>query len=170
MLWGAIVIATLLELGVVLWADFDRHVEPVPPLVIAFIVLAASAAGASLTVPARLHADALRRLTLPVQEVPAAGPAEVSYRTAAGSQRVFRDGDAARAAMTQAFLTPLIVGLALAELVALLGLVLAQARFAPSWWALPFFGAAWALLGARFPRAALLEGPAERLYGATLPR
>lgn len=123
---------------------------------------------ASLVLPGRLYAAALRRLSLAVIESPGQEAAR-HYRAAAVGQRMFRDGAGARSAALRAFQAPFIVGLALVESIAILGVAVAQGRFAPSWYGLPFFVLAWVLLCLRFPRARHVVGPAEHVYSARVP-
>jgi hypothetical protein len=168
-LWASLVFSTLLELAFVLGADFDRHVELQLPVVVALACVALGVAVTSFLLPSRLHRIALEQLALPVVEVLVQNSEAMSdYRSAAGSQRVFRDAVAARTGMLRAFQTPFILSLALSESIALMGLVIAQGRLAPSWLALPFFAIAWVLFGLRFPREKSLVAPAERLYSARL--
>jgi hypothetical protein len=167
-LWASLVFSTLLELAFVLGADFDRHVELQLPVVVALACFALGVAVTSFLLPSRLHRIALEQLALPVIEVPVQNSEARDYRSAAGSQRVFRDAVAARTGMLRAFQTPFILSLALSESIALMGLVIAQGRLAPSWLALPFFAIAWVLFGLRFPREKSLVAPAERLYSARL--
>jgi hypothetical protein len=167
-LWASLLFSTLIELAVVLWADFDRHVD-LDPLTFVLASVALAVAVASFVLPRRLHTTTLKQLALPVIEVPLQNTDVRDYRSAAGSQRVFRDAAAAQSAMVRAFQTPFIISLALTETVAVFGFVIAQGRFAPSSFALPFFAAAWVLFGLRFPTVARIVGPAEHLYGARLP-
>ncbi len=170
-LWSALLFSTFVELGIVLWGDFDRYVYLQVEITVAVAVVAATLAVASFLLPSRLYSAALERLALPVIEVPVQNnDAARDYRSAAGSQRVFREADAARSAMVRAFQAPFLVSVALAESIAILGVVIAQGRLAPSVYALPFFVVAWVLLGLRFPRVANVVEPAERLYSAQLAR
>lgn len=154
----------LVGLAVVLWADFDRHVELDEVPTFALFAGALALATLSVLVPSRLYAAALRRLALAVVAVPRA--AESSYRVPAPLEHVFRDGASARAAIVRAYVAPLTVGLVLGEAIAVLGLVLALGRYAPSVVALPFFALALTIFGVRFPRAAHLTRAASRIYAS----
>ncbi len=167
-LWASLLFSTVLELGVVLWADFDRHVA-LQTVAFMLVIAAVGVAIASFVLPRRFHTLGLRQLALPVIEVPVQNAEMRDYRSAVGTERVFRDAAAAQIGMLRAFQMPFILGLALTEAVALFGFVIAQGRFAPSSYALPFFGVAWVLFGLRFPTVARIVHPAERLYGARLP-
>lgn len=167
-IWGAIFFSTFVELGVVLWGDFDRHVDLRLEASLALAGAATALVVASIVLPGRLYAATLTRLSLPVIESPAQDTAR-DYRTATGGQRTFRDAAGARSAALRAFKAPLIVGLALVEAIAILGVVIAQGRFAPSSYGLPFFAVAWVLFGLRFPRVHHVLGPAERVYSARFP-
>jgi hypothetical protein len=167
-IWSVLLVWTLAELGIVIDADFDRHVEL--DAVITFAIAGAGIviAATSVILPRRLYAGAVTRLALPVTEAPTQGGEATGYRTAAGSEHVFRDGTAARAALLQAFRGPFILGVASAALTAALGVVIALGRFAPSIDALAFFGVGLLLIGLRFPRAQQIIEPAERAYSAKL--
>jgi hypothetical protein len=165
-IWGAILFSTVVELGIVLWGDFDRHVDLQLGITLGLSLAALSSAAMSFLLPARLYTTALARLSLAVVDSPVQEPGR-DYRTAAGTQRAFRDD--IRSTVLRVYQAPFIVGLALGESVALFGFVVAQGRFAPSSHGLPHFALAWIVLGLRFPRASQILGPAERMYSARVP-
>lgn len=155
-----------MQLGVVLWADFDRYVELQAVVVGALGASALSVAVASMLLPARIYERNVRALSLRVTETPLATPT-TDYRTG-GSERTFQDPDA-RVRIYGAFQPAMIVGLALAESISSVGVAVALGRLAPSWMALPFFAVSWILLAIRFPRAGSIEEMATRVYGARFP-
>jgi hypothetical protein len=168
-LWAGIFGSTVLMLGVVLEADFDRHVDLQAETFGALSGVALTIGALSLVLPSRLYRAALLRLALPTTDVPIHDAVTPDYRSPARTERVFRDLPAARTAVIRAFQTPFLFGAGLAEAVAILGLVVALQRMAPSAYALPFFAVAWVLLAVRFPTTARVVGPVESTCSATLP-
>ncbi len=166
--WSSILVSTLILLVVVLDADFDRHVELDPTAFGAIVAVAVLFSVVTLVVPGRLHRAAVARLSLPTEDVPVPDAANPDYRRPAATERVFRDPPAARLALLRAFHPPFLLGVALAQGVAAMGVIVALGRLAPSSYALPFFVVAWMLLALRFPSIARVLEPARRLHGASL--
>jgi NAD-dependent dihydropyrimidine dehydrogenase PreA subunit len=163
-LWGALVASTLIYL--VIGTVAASAVPFVPMLLPVFAVVAVPLALASLLLPARLLRSALRRLELPVEAV-LDPTAERSYREAAPSRRRFTDAPSARRRAVPALHTSMVIGLASAEVVSILGLVL---RLQGASWpqVAGFFVVCWALMIAHFPSPARLNRALERTYRAGL--
>lgn len=165
-LWGAIFAATLLFLGVGLFSAQPSETYPAT-LGIVLAVAAMASAGASLLLPPFLLRQALGRAEVEVVEEPDPD-ADSLYRDQVSTRRVFADPDAARSRAMQLFYTPFILGCALAESVAIYGLVLLFLG-APRAQALPFFVISWVLLLTRVPTEAKATAPLEAALGAKLP-
>jgi Pyruvate/2-oxoacid:ferredoxin oxidoreductase delta subunit len=163
-LWGALMGSTLIYL---LAGSVLGGTGSLDPVLLAVLAGAAVAlAAASLFVPARLLRSALRALELPVEEVHDLA-AERPYREAAPAHRRFVDASSARqrAASTQA--TAMVIGLACAEAVCALGLVV---RLLGASWpqAAGFFVVGGALMIAQLPSRARLGRKLEQTYRARL--
>jgi hypothetical protein len=130
-------------------------------LLLPLALTAAGCAAGSLLLPLHVLRSGLRRLKLQTIDVDNREPA---LETFAAQRRVFRDPDIAAHAAFGVYRTATILGLALAEAVALDGFVLkflavGVANF------MPFFIVSWALILALFPRRAVIARALERAYG-----
>jgi hypothetical protein len=128
-------------------------------------VLAIAALGsaiASVVLPPVLMKPAIVALRLPLTEAASVGPSKGRRRP-----RRFVDAAAARSALLTAVQAPFIVGLALAESVALMGFVAWFLGF-PFVFAAPLFGVSWGLMLSKFPRLEVFERALEATYDADL--
>ena len=147
-LWMSLVISTLLYLA--LLAKLHPAPQAVPAVEILVIAIAAATTGAlSLFLPSRQLIAALRRLELRV--VDQIGEPVGSFRESAPVRRVVADAEAAVRAAMPAYQTSLILGMALAEAVALFGFALGFLG-QPAQVVAPFFVVCWALMATKFPR------------------
>src|SRR5690606_33400148 len=126
--------------------------------------VAAAGAVGSIIVPRALHTAALHRLTVPTRdEDDPEGFSGVSKRRVAMNPR-----EAIKAAFL-AYQAPFIVGLALAESVALFGFVLGFLG-APLSIVVPLFVTSWILIASRFPTVERVVGPLEQVTRVRIPR
>ena len=169
-LWGALFVTTVIYLGVLQFmARFGEipaaPVEPLMPL--AFGVVGLVVAAVSVLLPRHMYRQALQELQLEVvTQVDERGGA-VLFRDAAPTIRVFKDPAAVVRSVMPRFFTPFILGMALAEAVALFGFTLAMMGL-PLLHALPFWAVAWALMIVHFPAVRRILGPLESLYDVVL--
>ena len=155
LIWGALLLSTFAYLGVGWWMVQQRTeaVEVEMTLLYGLAAAGFCSAVASLVLPRFFLGAWTRRVKLKVEDRPDP-TAETHYRQHVTGSRVFVDPDEARRQLAAAFFVPLILGLALAESVAIYGLVLLL--LGSSWpEAIGFFAASWVLMAVRFP----LEGP-----------
>jgi hypothetical protein len=157
-LWFAILSATILFLFI-----------PMPPsdpvagasLLLPLTIAAAGCAVGSIVAPAHLLRNGLTRLKLQTVEIE---DRERAFGSIVPKRRAFRDPDVAESAAYRVYQTATIIGLALAEAVALDGFVL---KFLAAGMknALPFFIVSWALILVLFPRRSVISRALERAYG-----
>jgi hypothetical protein len=142
----------------------DRPTEPSE--LVALPVLAGVAvmmAVMSFVLPAVMRNAAARSVAPATTEGPAAA-VSASYRGPIGSTKTFADRTAALRDGVRVGTAPFIVGLALTESVAVIGLVLAFMGH-PRLHYLPFFAVAALLMLARFPTEHTFLAPIERAHG-----
>lgn len=135
-----------------------------------FLVLAAVALGnamLSFVVPKSVYRNGLTREKVPIDEVP--DPNAPAGFGAVTRVRVFRNPEAARRLARQHFRQTFIIGLALAESVAVIGFVMNRLGF-PQLLTLPFFLVSGILIAVRFPSGDTPERQFEATLGATFPR
>jgi F0F1-type ATP synthase membrane subunit c/vacuolar-type H+-ATPase subunit K len=132
-----------------------------PPLLAA---VAVGLAAASIALPRSLAKKALLEKKLAVEEV---APEARMFSDGKGRRRHFKNPEQARAQALPALHTSVIIGMALAEAIAVNGFVLLLLGFEYSW-GLPFFGVAWVLMLGRFPSSAKLDQQIEDAYDADL--
>jgi hypothetical protein len=126
------------------------------------MTLAAVGCGiASVLLPMHLQKSGLKRLKLVTVEVE---DRERAFGSLVPKRRAFKDPDLAELAALRVYQTSLILGLALAESIALDGFVL-KFLAAGTNSVIPFFVASWLLILVRFPRRSAVIGPLERAYG-----
>ncbi len=136
-----------------------------PVMLPAMAVIAAMLAGTSFVAPARMYRQSLARAKLAVREE--ADPNAIGmYRETAPKRRVIADRDAALRAAAMGYQTSRIFGLAMAEAVGVLGIVVGMLGF-PLYAALAFIGAGAVLVALRFPTERSYLGPIEATYDAT---
>lgn len=163
-LWAALLAspAMFLLVGYVVTAERQEQLTPEPFLLPVLGLAALGSAAASVVIPMVLLKPALLALRLPTTDAPSAGPSGGRRRP-----RRFVDATAALSGLLTAAQAPFIVGLAMAESVALLGFVLWFLGFAFVYVA-PFFAVSWALLLSKFPRLVSFESALESTYDADL--
>jgi len=125
-------------------------------LLLPLSIMALGCAAGSLLVPIHLMRSGLERLKLQTVEIDDLEPA-------APRRRVFRDPDIAEHAAFGVYRTATILGLVLAEAIALDGFVL-KFLAAGLHNALAFFGVSWALILILFPRRSVALRALERAY------
>ncbi len=164
-LWAALFLATLLYLVVGLVIELPPLEEPVPP----FLPLPLGLAAVVMVVvgsvlPERLFRPRLLALGLPITTL---APDAALFADRPGRRRRFADPATARQRAIPTVNVAFILPLALAESLAVFGMMLLLFKFgAPL--ALPFFLGAWGWMLARFPTARRLERPLEVAYDADL--
>jgi hypothetical protein len=164
-LWGALLVSTLVYLGIGLGIELAPPTPPPPAVLpLALAVAALGTAVMSLVVPERMARERLLALSLPVVERAAE---ETMFADGVRQRRRFADPATALRRAQPVGQVALILELALAESIAIEGFLLLLLRF-PAAIAAPFFLLAWALMLARFPTAARLGARLERAYSADL--
>jgi len=129
-------------------------------LLLPLAITASGCALASVLLPMQVMRRGLERLKLQTVEVDNREPA---LEALAPRRRVFRDPDVAEHAALRVYKTATILGLALAEAIALDGFVL-KFLAAGLHNALPFFVVSWALILSLFPRRRAVTRALERAY------
>lgn len=164
-IWAALFMATLLYLVVGLVIELPPFEEPVPalfplPLALGSVVMLV----VGLVLPERLVRPRLLDLGLPITTL---APDAVLFADRPGRRRRFTDPTAARQRAIPAMNVALLLPLALAESIAIMGMMLLLLGFGAAL-ALPFFLVAWGFMLARFPTARRLERVLEVAYDADL--
>lgn len=171
-LWGALLSTHFVYLVVLAVVRGNGSAPPGAPAQAMVLALAATAVGCavmSFVMPRAVYAKAAAASPPATREaVMGEAAGAQGFRTAAPSLRVFSDPGAARRRAFGAFLTPFIIGMAMAESVSLFGFVLG---FLGAAWAqvLPFFAVGIAAQAVRFPTLAGVEAMFERAIGARFP-
>lgn len=163
-LWVALLGSPALFLFVGYMVVTERQ-EALTPDPILLPVLGATAIGsamASVLLPRVLLRPALLGLGLPLTDAPSPGPSRGRRRA-----RRFADSGNARSRLLATVQTYFILGMALAESVALQGFVLWFLGF-PFIYVAPFFVVSWALMLVKFPRRPQFELELESAYDADL--
>lgn len=163
-LWAALMgsPAMFLIVGYVVTSQRSEVPTPEPLLLPVLGAAALGSAVASVILPLALLRPALLGLKLPLTDAPTVGPSGSRRRP-----RRFADASVARIRLLSAVQTPFILGMALAESVALMGFVLWFLGFAFLYVA-PAFVISWALMVSKFPRLAFYEAQLETAYDADL--
>ncbi|HOU90025.1 MAG TPA: hypothetical protein PLU22_03220 [Polyangiaceae bacterium] len=164
-IWAALLVATLLYLVVALVIELPPFEEPVPaflplPLALGAVVMLV----VGLVLPPRLVRPRLLALGLPVTEL---APDAALFADRPGRRRRFTDPAAARQRAIPAMNVALLLPLALAESIAIFGMLLLLLGFGAAL-SLPFFLVAWGFMLVRFPTARRLEHVLEAAYDADL--
>ncbi len=164
-IWAALFMATLIYFGVALVIELPPFEEPVPVL---FPLPRARGAVVILVVgfvlPERLVRPRLRARGLPITTL---APDATLFADRPGRRRRFTDPAAARQRAIPVMNTALVIPLALAESIAIFGMLLLLFGFGAAL-GLPFFLVAWGWMLARFPTARRLEHWLEAAYDADL--
>jgi hypothetical protein len=167
-LWFALFASTGVLAGVVVAVGGTLEPGISTTLPVGLAISAIFAAVLSVVLPARFHRQALRAQKLTVVEEVDQTSAFANYRGALGKRRVFQEPSAARRAAVATMQVPMIVGLALAESVAIDGAIIGFLGF-DFIQAAPFFLASGALILARFPRETSIYRALETVFDAKLP-
>lgn len=163
-LWAALMgsPAMFLIVGYLVTKERQEVLTPDPILLPVLGAAALGSAVASVVLPQVLLKPALLALKLQLTDAPSVGPSRGRRRP-----RRFADADLARARLLMAVQTPFILGMALAESVALMGFVLWFQGF-PFLHVAPTFVVSWGLMVSKFPRLAFYEQQLEAAYDADL--
>lgn len=177
-LWAALLSTPFLYVLVVISTGRAAANEPGPPALFygVFGLLSLSLGAMSLALPGYLRGRAARGAVLvsglEVDDAQRYAPEhEQGFREAAAAEveRRFRDPQRAAETAARVYMTPFILGMALAEAVANFGLVLAFMG-AGARAALPFFAATVALQVMRYPSRARVLAAFEERTGVRFPR
>lgn len=164
-LWFSLFVSTVLFLAMLEYfrAAGLPHQSVTSTMVIALAAVAVPTAVASLLLPRRILAMAVRRLEIKI--VDEVGEPVGSFRESAPVRRVVADPEAAvRGAMAE-YQRSLMVGMALAESIALYGFMLGY-QGAPRPVFLPFFVLCWALQVTKIPKPERVTRAIESATGA----
>ncbi|MCC6217141.1 MAG: hypothetical protein IT376_19940 [Polyangiaceae bacterium] len=167
-LWAAMFASTLFYPAVPFLIERG---EP-PPDAVLLIGLAGAAvasAMASVVVPGILRASALARADLATREAPGQVAGAGNPFLGEAPRRAFVDPRAAMTAAFTSYQVAFLVGCALSETPALIGIVVASLGYSPLL-AIPFCVASAALIAVRFPTLERVLAHVERRTGAKLPR
>ena len=168
-LWASLLSTNFIYLGVLAYVRDQRTPPPAPAsaLVMSLALVGLTNAVMSFVLPQLLYRRAATATRVETREGLMGDPlgATQGFRAAAASGRVFSDEGAARRVAFQAYQSPFIVGMAMAEAVSLFGFVLG---FLGAEWAqvLPFFAVGVAAQAVRFPTRRRVEGMFETVHGA----
>lgn len=168
LLWTALFFAPLTYLMVLQVAA--RPTEPADEI-IRWALLAASVIGLgwSIFLPRILHRARVRKSQeFVTEEVDDLG-APRGFRVAAPKKRVLQDPKRAFDHATKLYFTPMIVGLAMAESIAVQGLLLGIMGFAPPVY-LPHFAVGWLAMLPHFPSREKIVSVVEKETGVTFPK
>lgn len=163
-LWGSMVMSPAMLLVVLQLVPTERR----NPLDLSVTLLVAGIAfGAcvvSMVLPQRLRRVQIRSASYQVCEQPLAN-SDGDYRSAPAVLRLFEDQAGIERSAWAGYQATMVVGMAIAEIPALLGFALAF-KGAPMALALPLFALAWLAMATQFPTHARFVGPLEAFSGA----
>ena len=167
-LWGALFSSTVIYLVVVVvlraqGAELAGTAAP-PGLAPVFALLAVVIAAVSIALPRKISRDALLRLELKVSERAAD---ERMFSEGKRRPRRFSDPAEARERAFPVLQTAFILGMALAESIAIFGFTLLLMGLSLTV-ALPFFAVCWVLMVGRFPVVKKLEQQLVEVFDADL--
>jgi hypothetical protein len=165
LLWASI------ALGVGVFAGLTAVLPPPlaegdPTLFFVFAAVALGNGMLSFVVPKIVYRNGLQREKIPIDEVP--DPNAPAGFGSVRRVRIFRNPEAARRLARQHFRQTFIIGLALAESVAVFGFV-ANRLGHPQLFTLPFFLVSGVLIAVKFPSGDAPEKWFEATLGATFP-
>lgn len=165
-IWASISFSTVFFL--VIGVTVAKVPEEPPEMVMLFALAALSLGlvGASQLVPKQVLIAALKAQNFQVVEPPPEGR---MFNDSPRRGRRFAAPDQVRQKLIQCSQSPFILGLALSEAIAIMGLVLMMLGFELQH-ALGFFAVSWVLLLSKFPRLASYERVLEATYDAELGR
>ena len=166
-LWAAQMGATALFVVVLVIQQRSGTLPTDPPFLMlpVFGAVAVVVFAVSFILPRFMLRGGLARANMEVDEV--ADDEPQLFRTAPKTMRLFADPDAALRRAMQLSQTPLILGIALGEAVAIFGLVLGMLGFSLLEVA-PFFVGGWIAIASHFPRQGRIIRALEAAKGATL--
>lgn len=165
-MWAGISFSTVLFLAVGVGVAQVPDQPPERMMLFAFAALSLGLLAASQLVPKQVLIAALKAQKFEVLEPPAE---ERMFDDSPRRGRKFAAPDQVRQKLIQCAQTPFIVGIALSEAIAIMGLVLMMLGFSLQH-ALGFFVVSWALLLSKFPRLSSFERVLETSYDAELGR
>lgn len=165
-LWASISFSTVIFL--VIGLKVAQTPEEPPPLVMlfAFATLSLGLIAASQLMPKQMLMAALKAQKFQVVEPPAQ---ERMFNDSPRRGRKFAQPDQVRQKLIQCAQTPLILGIALSEAIAIMGLMLMMLGFQLQH-TLGFFVVSWVLLLGKFPKLESFERVLEASYDAELGR
>ncbi len=163
-LWFALFASTLTFLVVMFVATPQRSEPPPMTLALPLSLVGVMVAATSAVFPAAQYRTMLRSKQFEMSP-DMTGDDPGSYRQAAPFRNVFSNPDMVLRGVLPAFQTTTILGMALAEAVALLGFVLGFLGL-PKAIAIPFFCVCWVLQLTKFPTLQKIVGPVEKLHNA----
>ena len=165
-LWAALFSGTLMFLvvGYLVVSQRPEALEPEAQLLPILGISALGLAAGSVLLPPFILRAALKGLGLLITAQPSPGPTPSGRRLRG---RRFAEPETARSKLMVSAQTSFILGMALAEGVALHGFVLWFLGFSLST-ALPFFVVCWALMVSKFPKLSTFEHELETVYDADL--
>lgn len=166
-LWAALFTSTVL-FGVVAFIIQQPPQAPQATMLPGLAFVALASAVMSVVLPRQQMTRSLTRLLTPMIVEQPNPAAEVTFREAAPPLRVFHDPSAAWKKALFAYQQPLILALALAESVGLIGLAAVAVGF-PRTTIIPFLVVCWVLQIARFPTDAKLAAAVKAATGVELP-
>ncbi|MBK8996524.1 MAG: hypothetical protein IPM35_12355 [Myxococcales bacterium] len=166
-LWGALLASTVLFLAVLFFVPHE-HAAPMPILPPALGVVAIGLGIFSFVLPMQQQRTVLQQAKVEITEAPDPNASGVIPYRDAPKRRVFADPKAAENKAFACYQTPLILGCALSEAIAIFGFMLGFLGHPPALF-LPFFVASWVLIAVRFPTLARVRGPLEKAKGAVFP-
>lgn len=167
MLWMSLTVSVLL-LGVVAFVAPPQDNAPQMPMLVIFAVVAVGEAIASFIVPANMMRTGFKTLEVETTEEPVANDDSAMFRTEPRMQKVIKNPKKALRVARARYQTPLILGLALSEAVAINGVILSQLGFSMAVF-LPFLVVGLVLVAIRFPSDERLVAALEAGTGARLP-
>lgn len=165
-LWGSISFSTLVFLMIGLKVAPAPDQPPQMVMLFAFAALSLGLIGASQVVPKQVLVAALKAQKFQVVEPPAQ---ERMFNDSPRRGRKFAQPDQVRQKLIQCAQTPLILGIALSEAIAIMGLMLMMLGFQLTH-TLGFFVVSWVLLFSKFPKLESFERVLEASYDAELGR
>ena len=165
-LWVGLFVSTLLFLvsGYVAVSDRGEIPAPAPVMLPALAFVSLGIAAASVLFPRHLLRQSLRAAKYEIVDLPAQ---ERMFTDTPGRARKFANPEAVRKTLAPKVQTPFILGMALAEAVAINGFVLWFVGFALVH-AIGFFVVCWILMIAHFPKPARYRQLLEEVYDADL--
>lgn len=166
-LWAALVGSTVMLLVVMFVVKPDNPGPPPTELLVPLMAVGVANAVVAVVLPMVQYRNIVKRKQF--EAVPDAGsPQAQGYRMDVVIPLVFSNPQAVLTGMLPAYQTVLILGMALAESVALLGFIIGFLGL-PKQAAIPFFVVCWILQATKFPTVRKIVGPVEKQHNARFP-